>query len=220
MDFNESSVLLRKLFCRAKVADLAVIFRWLKTQSRMTVFRHLKNAGYMSSYSHRGSYYTLGDIPKYNEHGLWFHQGIGFSHYGKLIDTITHFIEQADAGMAHGELNDLLGINVHNTLLQLVRSGKISREVVGSKYVYVSSKPKKQAGQVRTRIRQLAEIQSGKFPTDAEAVLILVDLIGCPDADVKTLAARACSRGARIDPEAIRNFLDYHGLAKKTAVTQ
>ena len=30
------------------------------------------------SYTHRGAYYTLTDIPDFDEYGFWFHQSVGF----------------------------------------------------------------------------------------------------------------------------------------------
>ncbi len=37
----------------------------------MTVIRKLKELSYLSSYSHRGKYYTLGAIAEFDVRGLW-----------------------------------------------------------------------------------------------------------------------------------------------------
>ncbi len=75
---------LQRLFRHTRVVDLDTLYRTLKTRSRMTVFRRLKDVDYCSSYSHAGRYYTLADVPRFDEHGLWLYHGIGFSEAGTL----------------------------------------------------------------------------------------------------------------------------------------
>jgi len=60
---------LRRLFRKSLVADLDALFETLHTHSRMTVLRRLKDVGYLSSFTHTGRYYTLADIPRFDEHG-------------------------------------------------------------------------------------------------------------------------------------------------------
>ena len=43
----------------------------LGTHTDLTVFRKLASLSYQTSYSHRGAYYTLKSIPRYNALGLW-----------------------------------------------------------------------------------------------------------------------------------------------------
>ena len=50
-----------------RVATLAQLKEALGTAGTMTVFRKLKALGYLSSYSHRGAYYTLREIPDIRE---------------------------------------------------------------------------------------------------------------------------------------------------------
>ena len=74
---QESIKVLQKLVRRVPVVTLETLLRTLGTRSRMTAFRRLRQAGYLSSFTHGGSYYTLNDIPKFDEQGLWFHRDIG-----------------------------------------------------------------------------------------------------------------------------------------------
>ena len=53
-----------------KIATLDEIKRLLTTDARMTVFRTLQRLGYCSSYSHRGGFYTLREIPEFDQFGL------------------------------------------------------------------------------------------------------------------------------------------------------
>ena len=50
------------------IEDLKII---LQTNSRMTIFRKLKQLPYKSSYTHCGKYYTLDTITQYNQYGVW-----------------------------------------------------------------------------------------------------------------------------------------------------
>ena len=53
----------------------------------MTVFRKLRQLSYLSSYSHRGKYYTLAEIARFDQLGLWSHHGALFSRHGTLLNT-------------------------------------------------------------------------------------------------------------------------------------
>ncbi len=61
--------------------------------SRRTVCRKLVAAGCHSSYSHCGRYYTLDALAAHDQHGLWLHQGIGFSRAGTLLATVAALVE-------------------------------------------------------------------------------------------------------------------------------
>ncbi len=63
----ESSNLLLKYMNKKMIATMEELKDLLKTQSRMTVFRKLKKLDYISSCSHKGKYYSLIKIAKYNE---------------------------------------------------------------------------------------------------------------------------------------------------------
>ena len=91
-----------------KIATLDEIKRWLATDARMTVFRTLGRLGYCSSYSHRGGYYTLREIPEFNQFGLWSFHVAWFSRHGNLLQTTAALVEQAEAGYTAAELEMLL----------------------------------------------------------------------------------------------------------------
>ncbi|MBW1612866.1 MAG: hypothetical protein JRJ57_02585, partial [Deltaproteobacteria bacterium] len=50
-----------------RIAPLEELKKALGTGARMTVFRVLRRLGYLSSYSHRGQFYTLFEIPHFDE---------------------------------------------------------------------------------------------------------------------------------------------------------
>lgn len=214
---------LRKMLRRRRVAELDDLFWVLETQSRMTVFRRLRDVGYRTSYTHRGQYYTLADVPEFDDWGLWFYGDIGFSRSGTLKETAAVQVEQAPDGRTHGELSHLLRVRLHNTLLDLVGEGRVGREAYRGKYLYVSADADRAAEQVRQRQegdRAVARIL--REPTVEETIEILGEAlrgaaeIPSPLDVVRGLAARCVS----VEPRHVRSVYKAHGLApgKKTAL--
>ena len=113
---------LLRLFRRQKVVELTDLFAALGTHSRMTVFRRMVALDYLSSYSHAGRYYTLPDIPQFDEHGLWQHAGAFFSHDGTLKETVVRLVDAAPTGEFQRDLQVRLKVRVHNTLTPPART--------------------------------------------------------------------------------------------------
>ena len=57
----------------------------------VTVFRKLKPLDYLTSYSHRGRYYTLREIARFDDNGLWSQAEVWFSRFGTLLATEVSF---------------------------------------------------------------------------------------------------------------------------------
>jgi hypothetical protein len=55
---------------RSKIATMPELKRALGTEVDVTVFRKLKQLAYGTSYSHRGSYYTLDETTHFDHNGL------------------------------------------------------------------------------------------------------------------------------------------------------
>lgn len=130
---------LLSLFKRKKVSDLAEIKETLGTQSTMTAFRKLKQLCYLTSYSHRGKYYTIRDIAEFNSKGLWSFRSLRFSKYGTLMETSKGFITISEIGYSARELEEELKVSVQETLLNLHENEKIFREKMSGVYIYVSA---------------------------------------------------------------------------------
>ena len=62
---------LRAFLLRSKIATLDELKQALGTSVNVTVFRKLKLLDYLTSYSHRGRYYTLREIARFDDNGLW-----------------------------------------------------------------------------------------------------------------------------------------------------
>jgi hypothetical protein len=131
--------LLRSFLHQERIATLPELKQALGSRSTMTVFRKLKELDYRTSYSHRGRYYTLVDIPRFDGQGLWTCRSVWFSSDGSLLTTARRFVNESDAGLSAGELQALLNVEVKESLLVLYRRGLIAREEVGGVYVYFST---------------------------------------------------------------------------------
>ena len=121
------------------IATIEEVKTVLGTQSRMTVFRRLRKLDYISSYSHRGKYYSLKRMAKFNKYGLWIYKSIFFSKHGTLKNTLRILIDQSLRGYTASELNVILRIKVDDALLQLKKNKYINRKRISGVYVYLSN---------------------------------------------------------------------------------
>jgi hypothetical protein len=218
---QKSKETLRKLAKKSSVFDLDALFDALGTRSRMTVFRRLRQVGYLSSFTHGGRFYTLEEIPQFDELGLWFHRDIGFSQAGTLKETVVLQVEKTSEGRTHEELQHLLHVRAHNTLLELLRQGRIGRERLQDVYLYVSADSKRAAEQVAGRKKLRASLaEMLRVATDEEVVEVLVEALrAAPEIPTPdTVAGRLVARGVRLEPHHVEQVYEEHGLVpgKKT----
>ena len=222
LDKVDSTKALKRLFRRFPVADLETLSRTLDTKSRMSIFRRLRDFGYFSSYTHAGRFYTLAHIPQFDEYGLWVHQGIGFSKEGTLKATVLKLVETAPSGFTHTELNHLLRVKVHNTLLSLVREGHIRREHIEQAYLYISTEPAEADEQISQRGMQLAESEKGiDFLPVTTVIEVLIETIHAGKLSVapKLISKRLEARGCSVTTRQIEQIFTQYGIdtLKKTA---
>ncbi|MFH1184738.1 MAG: hypothetical protein V1755_06820 [Chloroflexota bacterium] len=213
---------LERLFRSKPVVELGAFYRSLKTRSRMSVFRRLKELDYLSSYSHAGRYYTLADIPRFDEHGLWFYQGIGFSQAGTLKSTVARLVDIARAGHTHPELQQLLRVRVQNTLLDLVREERIDRQRLDGRYVYLSVQSDRAGEQIAARGERLAGARKEPLPLPpATMIELLIEAIrsGQVKAAPSEIAERLKARGLVVTAEEVEAVFVRYGIdpGKKTA---
>jgi hypothetical protein len=188
----------------------------LHTQSRTTIFRVLSAAGYLTSYSHAGRYYTLKRIPKFDSHGIWLHRDIGFSLHGTLRATVTHIVEKSPAGQTHGELQDMLQLRVHDTLRLLIQDHALTRKQFQDAYLYLSSKPKRASAQWAQR-QQLAATVIPAQMEPSRVIDVLVDVIRHPSDDAGAVSRRLRALGqSSVTAEQVEAVFTRYDL-KKTA---
>ena len=163
-----------------KIATLSQLQSALGNPNERTVFRKLKSLDYLSSYSHRGMYYTMQSIAKFNAEDLWSHQTVWFSRFGSLLETAKAFIERSEAGYSAAELRDALHVETKHCLLSLNRAGKLRREKLQGCYIYFCSETKKHNSQRNARLqskqKSLATIlvaNADLAQDEAKAVILL-----------------------------------------------
>ncbi len=155
-----SADVLRRFLRKNRIATLPQLKQLLGTEADITVFRKLKELCYRTSYSHRGSFYTLDEIVTFDERGLWSFRSACFSRHGTLVATTEDCVTRSSAGYFASELEAILHVPVKEPLLQLVAQGRIARQSVSGLYLYCASNP-------RTRQQQLLARQS--LPEQAAA---------------------------------------------------
>jgi hypothetical protein len=157
-----------------KIATLDDLKDVLGTPVSMTVFRKLKDLHYISSCSHRGKYYTLERIPKFDESGLWKKDTVLFSKFGTLLDTVEHFVCQAPAGYTSIELRKILSMEVKEQLMQLWVETRLARELIDGLYVYTAAEASVKRQQLLSRNQQSSlDIGSSFLENEVKAAIIL-----------------------------------------------
>lgn len=107
----------------------------LGTSVDVTVLRKLQPLDYLTSYSHRGRYYTLREVVDFNDQGLWFREAVCFSRYGTLLATAEAFVNRSPNGYFAEELAQTLQVEVHDALRHLVERQVISRQLISGLYL-------------------------------------------------------------------------------------
>lgn len=110
----------------------------LGTRVDMTVFRKLAPFDHFTSYSHRGGFYTLKTIPRFDSEGLWLAHGAWFSKHGTLLSTAEAWVKEAPAGYVASELEAVLHVPVKDSLRQLTHEGRVDRHDFHGLYLYTA----------------------------------------------------------------------------------
>src|SRR5271169_1414846 len=142
---------LRALLLRNQIATLDEMKQALGNPVDVTVFRKLQPLDYLSSYSHRGRYYTLREIARFDDQGLWSQTDIWFSRFGTLLATAEVFVNRSPRGFFADELARALHVEVQDALHQLTRQRRVTREMVSGLYLYTAKDPAIRRGQLLTR---------------------------------------------------------------------
>lgn len=170
---------LARVLLRSKVATMPELKTALGTEVDVTVFRKLKQLSYRTSYSHRGSYYTLDETAQFDEKGLWSFNSVWFSREGTLLATAEAFVENSEAGYFVEELDGMLHVGTKEPLLRLVQQQRLARESVNGLYLYCSIEPALGRRQLLARhVRQnqptLASSVAGPDTVDDELMASMV----------------------------------------------
>ncbi len=197
-----------------KIDQLALILE----RSIPTARRRLKQWKTHTSYNHNGQYYVLPDVAQFDANGLWRYESIRFSKFGNLKETVIHLVQHSHMGLSAQEIGHLVGLSPHSFLSHFREASGLHRETFQGRLFYFSAEKKILNAQKDHR-ESWGEKQSTVFPTDAEAVQLLVEKINHPHLSAADLRKRLLQKGISISCESIHLFFEHHGLQKKTAAT-
>jgi len=196
---------------RSKVLTLSDLIEALQTSVR-TVRRRLKAWGALASFNHNSRFYTLPELPQFDEHGLWFHRDIGFSRHGHLPQTIVALVRQSPGGLTAVELGQHLRLEARSFLWQFHRHPSLQREKHRGHYVYFAADPAVANAQKALRT---AAPPSVPLPSTEETIAVLVAAIQHPERSPEQLAARLRGRYPHLSAQAIGALFAHHNLTLK-----
>ena len=178
-----------------------------------SVRRFLAEAGYYSSYTHNGMWYTLHSIPRFDRDGLWFYSNIGFSRAGTMMNTLIELVSKSPKGMTAKELGEKLHCHCHDMLFDLVQNGRLQRWKMERSHIYIAVDTNLAAMQ-----QKAAALSDVQLPAEI-ALLILVEFIKNPESGFSQLA-KIISRTKKVSVSAaqIETLFAQYGL-KKTLLT-
>jgi hypothetical protein len=191
----------------------------------MSVFRRLKAIGYRSSFNHAGRYYTLSDVPQFDQWGLWFHGDAGFSCAGTLKATVLELVEGSAAGMTPKDLLALLKLPVantlYNTLHELRREARIQRQELGGYHLDVSADRQRANKQLMARRQAMDQEPSAPVLVSQETLIaVLVEALQGAELLVSAsmVASRLAARGVAVTTAQVEQIFTRYGLepGKKT----
>jgi len=200
-----------KLFNKEKCLTIRDLSRELEYSDR-SVQRLLKKLGYYSSFTHNGKWYTLERIPEFDEDGLWFYQGIGFSKCRNLTATILYLVENSVKGLTASDLASRLSASCPPILNKMYKASKLNRVKTQRSFVYISMHS-------ATRERQLNNLdKTAVFPdlSDSDKIVILAEYIRNPARTSKELALQVKKKNnINCNTEMVKNLFVLLGLEKK-----
>jgi hypothetical protein len=191
----------------------------------MSVFRRLKTIGYLSSFNHAGRYYTLADVPQFDQWGLWFYRNVGFSCAGTLKATVVELVEGSATGMTPKDLFALLKLPVtntlYNTLHELRHEARIHRQELAGYHLYISADPERADKQLMERRQAIDHEPSSRVQmSDDTVIAVLVEALQSVEAVVSAsiVASRLVARGVAVTVAQVERIFTQFGLepGKKT----
>jgi hypothetical protein len=168
------------LLRQRKIATMEDLKAALGTKADATVFRKLALLEYRTSYSHRGRYYTLDELARFDELGLWSFRQVWFSRFGTLVSTVEALVVGSDAGYDAAELEAVVNVEAKAALLRLVRTGRLGRVHVAGRYVYLS--PQTAERRIQLAARSVYDAEASRLslgpglrvlPDELEAAIVL-----------------------------------------------
>lgn len=214
MSQKEKLEVLKTSLNKHRIVTIEQICKILGVKSRMSAHRYLQQIDYLASYSHGGKYYTLRTMADFDQFGLWHSGDIGFSIHGTLLETIVHLVADSARGKTTEELTRQCRLRVQNSLLQLVKEKKLSREKTGNIYRYLSEHDSHKKRQQKNHIADSAQDSLSEWIV----IDVLVEIIRKSKEIVHAteIASSLQKRGSSISLQQVQQVFQLHSLEKKT----
>ncbi len=164
--------MIKDFILQNKIVTLDEIKNHLNCNVTMTIMRNLNDLSYLSSYSHRGKYYTLVSIPKFSDQGLWSYNSVCFSKYDTLKNTCLQLLNSSQSGYSTQEMDLMLNASTRLPLLNLYKEEKIFRAKFGGEFVYFSGNKQLKKQQIIIRESQYSNTV---FTIDTLSTQIITD---------------------------------------------
>ena len=202
----------REAFRRRKIMTLGEVAEVIRSTIH-TARRRLKQWQASNSYNHNGRYYTLPAVPEFDGNGLWRWRGVFFSQYGNLKQTVIALVQRSPTGLEAGDLRSLVGLDPRSFLSAFATDPRLRREKTQGRFIYYGADAAVYSAQ-RQR-RGALQQATGREPTPAEAIAILVEKIKHPALSHEALSRHLHKQKFRVEAEAIQAFFLRHGLTVK-----
>ena len=167
-----------------------------------------------TSYNQNGKYYTLPQIPQFNQHGLWRWKDVAFSKHGNLKKTIIYLVANSPTGLSGRQLGELLGLSPQSFLHHFRKCPGIYREKHGGVYIYFSDNGVVRQNQLQQR-RPLVQRSAIVSISNPEAIMILVAIIRQHGILPEDIMALPEIKKSKMRLANIQGFMEFHGLLKK-----
>lgn len=177
--------------------------------------RKLKKWSAYTSFNMNGRYYTLPGIPRFDQNGIWKYQRVLFSKHGNLMQTICALIRGSESGLSAKQIAGVVEVASNSSVFSRLRNvAGVRRQRHHGRFVYFSQE------RYQEQKAALEQPQQTRLPSDAEAVMILVQHIKEPHSSIDELSESLRAQGRSIDRNAIHRFLEHHDLLKKIPDTK
>lgn len=196
-----------------KIGDLASRLKCSIPNARLK----LKNWQTYTSYNQNGRFYTLPQVPVFNQHGLWRYADIAFSIHGNLKKTIIHLVKLSSAGLSGKQLGELLGLSPQSFMHHFSKCPGIRREKHDGVFVYFADEAEIYERQRRQRRTSICRSAVATI-SDSEAVMILVAIISHHGISADDILALPKIKKRKLTFPAIQGFMEHHGLVKKIPI--
>ncbi len=167
-----------------------------------------------TSYNQNGKYYTLHQVPQFDDHGLWRYKSTAFSRHGNLKKTVIHLVSIAPTGLSGKQLGEILGLSPQSFLHHFRQCPGIQREKHDGVFIYFSDVDEVYEKQLQERTSVTGRSAIVTL-SDPEALLILVAVIRQHGISAEEILALPEIKKSKITLSAVKDFMAYHGLLLK-----